>query len=84
LETLTIHFHLKHFRKSRLSIGEYMFLMLYEIKNDWSLKELGEVLFVSEKTIRRIRNKLTKRDYLKSERRGKYSLTDKLYLKNEK
>lgn len=77
--SLSIHFHLKHYKESGLPFTDYMFLLLYENKEDWMIKEIMEVLNLKERQTVRIRNRLTDFGYLKKNSRGKYELTDKMY-----
>jgi hypothetical protein len=80
---LTIHFHLSHFQSSGLPLVEYFLLLLYEQRQDWTVKELMLVLSQSDRTVTRMRVNLTARGYLKKLPRETvrpfFLLTDKLY-----
>jgi hypothetical protein len=77
--SLTLHFHLKHFKESGLPFSEYMLLLLYEEKQDWRVAELVENMKLSDRTIIRMRGCLIKRKYLKNndEYRFEYFVTEK-------
>lgn len=80
----TVHFHMKHYKATGLSFMEYFMVLLYEEKNDWSVKELEDILNVTDRTVQRMRNSLVGQGYLiKGERRSQdtriYLLTGKGY-----
>jgi DNA-binding MarR family transcriptional regulator len=81
--SLTIHFHLKHFKESGLPFSEYALLLLYEQKEDWSVNELQEIFKISDRTMIRMRGRLYKMGFLKrTETLGEYCLTQK-WLNND-
>lgn len=81
--SLTLHFHLKHFKESELPFSEYALLLLYEQKTDWRVAELVENMKLSDRTIIRMRSCLVSKGYLKNndEYRFEYFVTEK-FLKN--
>jgi len=78
--SLTIHFHLKHFKESGLPFSEYTMLLLYEQREDWEVSELMEVFHLSERTLTRMRDRLYSQGFLeRTTRKGEYYLTNKMY-----
>jgi hypothetical protein len=78
-QKLTIHFHVRHYKESGCCFMDYMFLLLYEQRDDWTIKELASLLSQCGKTIIRIRQRVIAGGYLEQRRLGRYVLTDKLY-----
>jgi hypothetical protein len=80
--SLTLHFHLKHFKESGLPFSEYAMLLMYEQKEDWEIIDFKEMFHLSERTVTRMRIKLTDSGFLKKvNRHGRFCLTDKMYAK---
>jgi hypothetical protein len=78
--SLTLHFHLKHFKESGLPFSEYAMLLLYEQREDWRFPELEEIFHLSNRTLARMRDRLTSEGFLiKINGGGDYSLSNKLY-----
>jgi predicted transcriptional regulator len=83
--SLTIHFHIKHFRESGLPFSEYTMLLMYEQREDWTVIDFKDMFHLSERTVNRMRGSLMDGGFLKKVKgNGRYSLTNKLYADDTK